>query len=424
MSSAEQPEYYGVQRVVGPDGGSVRAKSVAAKFRDGFPGSELRSDIWDSSIGSGGSISVAAGELTLTSGTTANAETSAITKQVFTVPFRLAIGLRLSQRIINQSFLVELVSVGENGLPDGLNQATWVFDGTTATQAKYQVQSGGQTPLVSAAVTVTTTASTALFEIEPFADESWWHTSNVDAATGRQVSYRRQTQSPDPNALYKVRLRWVNGATPPATSTSAVASFLTVVDYDEITAEITAGRGQTSAGQGIGVNVIGPVPAHVAAGQAAHDAVVSGNPVRIAGRALSAAYPTVATGDTADLIATLQGVQITRPHQIPELEWSYAAPAGGVTNTTDVAVAAAGGAGLRRYITSMQVKNTNATATEVVLKDGSTIIWRGHVSASMSSTEEIIFSNPLKTTANTALNFACITTGAQVYVNAQGYTAP
>jgi hypothetical protein len=37
---------------------------------------------------------------------------------------------------------------------------------------------------------------------------------------------------------------------------------------------------------------------------------------------------------------------------------------------------------------------------------------------------EIIFTNPIKTTANAALNFACITTGAAVYVNAQGYTAP
>jgi hypothetical protein len=170
------------------------------------------------------------------------------------------------------------------------------------------------------------------------------------------------------------------------------------------------------------VNIIG-TPSFTVIGQAGHDAVVSGNPVRLGGRALSAAYTAVASGDAADLITTLQGVLITRPYQIPELEWSYAAASGGITNTTDVALAAAAGTGLRRYITSMQLKNINATATEVVLKDGSTVIWRGHVSASMGATEEIIFKSPLKTTANAALNFACITTGAQVYVNAQGYTA-
>ena len=30
----------------------------------------------------------------------------------------------------------------------------------------------------------------------------------------------------------------------------------------------------------------------------------------------------------------------------------------------------------------------------------------------------------LRGTAATAVNFACLTTGAQVYVNAQGYAAP
>jgi hypothetical protein len=34
-----------------------------------------------------------------------------------------------------------------------------------------------------------------------------------------------------------------------------------------------------------------------------------------------------------------------------------------------------------------------------------------------------VFGNPLRTTAATALNFACITTAAAVYVNAQGFTA-
>lgn len=159
-------------------------------------------------------------------------------------------------------------------------------------------------------------------------------------------------------------------------------------------------------------------------GQSAHDAAVAGNPVRIAGRGLSAAYTTVTTGDTVDLMCTLQGVQTVRPWTIPELEWSYASAAGGVINTTDVVLSAAAGAGLRRYITSMTLSNNSATATEVVLKDGaSTVIWRGHLPANAQNVQ-VTFQNPLRTTANTALNVACITTGAAVYVNAQGYTAP
>ena len=164
-------------------------------------------------------------------------------------------------------------------------------------------------------------------------------------------------------------------------------------------------------------------PTSVLNGQSAHDAVISGAPVRVAGRALSAAYATVATGDTADLMTTLQGVLTARPYTIPELEWSYASAAGGVINTTDVVLSAAAGAGLRRYIVSMGLSNNSATATEVVLKDGATVIWRGHLPANAPNLH-IDFGTPLRTTANAALNFACITTAAAVYVNAQGYTAP
>ena len=159
-------------------------------------------------------------------------------------------------------------------------------------------------------------------------------------------------------------------------------------------------------------------------GQSAHDAAVTGAPVRVAGRGLSAAYTTVATGDTVDLMCTLQGVQTVRPYTIPELEWSYAAASGGYTGTADLVLAAAAGAGLRRYVRSVQLQNTAAVATEVVLKDGSTVIWRGYLAASASSLVDVDLICPLKTTANAALNFAAITTGATIYVNAQGYTAP
>ncbi|MFN9343456.1 MAG: hypothetical protein ACK6DB_12835, partial [Planctomycetota bacterium] len=220
-------------------------------------------------------------------------------------------------------------------------------------------------------------------------------------------------------------------AAAPAASISLQSQFINCQDYAELTSVITAGRAQTVVGQGLGVVLtgatasstnIGTVTANVA-GQAAHDAVVAGNPVRIAARALTAAYASVATGDVADLVSTLQGVLVTRPWQIPELEWSYASAAGGVINTTDVVLSAAAGAGLRRYVTSMQLSNNSAVATEIVLKDGATVIWRGHLPAN-APMAEIIFTNPIKTTANTALNFACITTGAAVYINAQGYTAP
>ena len=423
--------------------GSGLVSSVQKKFRDSFVGATLDPTKWHTPIvaGNNAEVYLAAGEVCITNGLQANGETSIMTRETFTVPFRVQAPLSMSQRIANTTFYIEAISVDPvTGEPNGLHSLGWVFDGTSHTNAKYSVSNGGLSPLVSAAITVQTTINgTALFELEPFADETWFHSSLLDSTNGRQNSYRRHQQIPDPNAVYKLRLRWKNGSTAPAGLSTAYLKFVSIQDYAELTAEITAGRGQTVAGQALGVAITSPLPAGTAAlgsvtlnagsnlvgnvgGAASHDAAVSGNPLRIAGRAQSAAYTTVTTGDTADLVTTLQGVLLTRPWQIPELEWSYAAAAGGVINTTDVILAAAAGAGLRRYITALTLSNPSAVATEVVLKDGATVIWRGHLPANAVNVP-VAFQNPLKTTANTALNFACITTGAAVYVNAQGFTA-
>lgn len=122
-------------------------------------------------------------------------------------------------------------------------------------------------------------------------------------------------------------------------------------------------------------------------------------------------------------IATVDGRQITRLNSIPENEWQYAAASGGITNTSDVVLQAAAGAGIKNYLTGLSVANASATATEVVVKDGSTVIWRSYVAANLQL-KDIPFPTPLQSTANAALNVACITTGTQTYISAQGYKAP
>ena len=225
----------------------------------------------------------------------------------------------------------------------------------------------------------------------------------------------------------------INGATPPAAAAQLICTafgiattgcntmFLSDPVNPQWRANVT--KPSTAAAATLSALAVALHPSSPLNGQSAHDAAIAGNPVRIAGRGLSAAYATVTTGDTVDLMCTLQGVQTVRPYTIPELEWSYASAAGGIVNTTDVVLAAAAGAGLRRYVTSIGISNASAVATEVVLKDGSTVIWRGYVAANAPLTH-IDFSSPLKTSANAVLNVACITTASAIYINAQGYTAP
>lgn len=407
----------------------LKVNSMRKKWRDGFSGTALDPNKWTSQVASGGSIGVSGGVLTLASGDSADAETWVLSTETFTIPFRVSVGLTLSQRIANQAFHVEAVSIDrESGLPDDQHMLGLLFDGTSATQAKYEVRNGGLARLTSAASTFPTTAGGGLYEIEAFADDSWFHGATLDATTGRANSYRRHQQTPDPNALYRLRLRWLNGGTAPASGTNAVIQTLTVQDYAELTAEITAGRGGGAAGQAVAVTTTGgaaggnAVPIQGAA--ARNNATAnSGNIVVVGGTGVSANPTVVTTGRSVDFLATLIGAQVVKGFSIPELDWSYAGPIAGLTTAADTAVKAAAGAGVRNCITALQVQNTAATATEFQIKDGATVIWRCLL-ADNGGFLDITFPTPLRGTGNTVLNIQAVTAGSAVVANLQGYAAP
>ena len=112
-------------------------------------------------------------------------------------------------------------------------------------------------------------------------------------------------------------------------------------------------------------------------------------------------------------------------------DWSYAAAASGILNTTTaVTFKTAAGSGQRNYITGLQVTaEALGTATELAIRDGAagTVLWRIKIgTGGIPAGINIIFDSPLKGTANTLLEVVTLTastTGA-VYFNAQGFTAP
>ena len=145
-------------------------------------------------------------------------------------------------------------------------------------------------------------------------------------------------------------------------------------------------------------------------------------PVGVEARTSSKA--TVSSGRFVRPISTTDGRLVTRQNSIPENEWQYAAASGGISNTTDVVLVDAQGADIKNYLTGLSVANANATTSEIVIKDGaSTVIWRMYLAAN-APIQSIKFVTPLQSSANSALNVACITTGTKTYINAQGYKAP
>jgi hypothetical protein len=161
-----------------------------------------------------------------------------------------------------------------------------------------------------------------------------------------------------------------------------------------------------------GTNLIGNT-----AGAAAHDAAVSGNPNRMAGRALTANYAAVQTGDVADLITTLVGALINKPYAIPEQEWSFTGP---LTTTSDVVVQTAAGAGLKRFVTMIEATNTGVATNDLIIKDGATVRLQPTFLAGQSRFIPLPTCFPV--TANTALNFALLNAGS-FRINVLGYTA-
>ena len=321
-----------------------QVSSIQKKFRDSF--GDALAENWDVTVSGGTTATVSGGLLTIASGATAGGYAELLGKEMFSIPFRVMVGcLSGATRQANTHHIIEAVSVDPlTGVPDGKNSLAIDIGGaatTTVTQAIYEVQNSGLRPLLSSASTIVTTDTLSILELEPFSDEAYFHSRAVDTTKARTSSYARQQQIPEPNAVYKLRIRSINAGvwkniTAAVSGTAGVVRltcaahgygngstvwvealngltgirgnyvitvvdantfelngtlyegayvsssgrcaggaapaninwqfrFISCTDYAELTAEITSGRGQSVAGQGLGVNVIGTVPVNATA---------------------------------------------------------------------------------------------------------------------------------------------------------------
>lgn len=120
----------------------------------------------------------------------------------------------------------------------------------------------------------------------------------------------------------------------------------------------------------------------------------------------------------------------TQPYAQPGSRWNYAAANLGIVNTTTaVTFKAAAGAGVRNYITDIQIMSEAlTTATELAIRDGAagTVLWRTKIgTGGLTTGLSINFQSPLRGTANTLLEVVTLTASGAgaVYFNAQGFTA-
>jgi hypothetical protein len=106
--------------------------------------------------------------------------------------------------------------------------------------------------------------------------------------------------------------------------------------------------------------------------------------------------------------------------------WNYAAASSGIVNAaTAVTIKAAAGAGVRNYVTDLQINTaTLGAATELAIRDGAggTVLWRCQLQTAALPIMSVNFQSPLVGSSNTLLEVVTLTavTGG-VFVNAQGY---
>lgn len=158
-------------------------------------------------------------------------------------------------------------------------------------------------------------------------------------------------------------------------------------------------------------------------GTVANNVAPTGNPVPIAGIAVSSEPSANTATRVSQMLTDLVGKQIVLPYANPE-NFVSGAITSAMTGTTSTSLIAAPASGLRNYITQITVSNSHATVgTDVIIQDGSggTTLYT-IPAAAVYGGATVTFPVPLRQpTTATAIYCANVTTGASTKVSASGY---
>lgn len=307
-----------------PDGQRVvPVSSTSSKWSDDFNGSVLADDKWEVVENTGGmTYSVATSNLTVTMGVNANARLRLLSRQKITIPFDVYVSFLMSQRIANNDFYVDLIEVDPiTGVPisnvnkagDWSNRASARFNGTVATS--WIIEALGEAAAQVATSTIAnmpTTATAADLALELRAQDVLMSGTTSDSASIRSSAVGRISSSlPDPNKAYKLQLRFENGATAPATSTSVTVKRVALVDIQELVVEISSGRGDNNPNKAIAANIASAIPAgsNTIGGVNVASALPAGS--NVVGSTVPSQNATVGSGTTAHSLIAAATINAT-----------------------------------------------------------------------------------------------------------------
>lgn len=182
----------------------------------------------------------------------------------------------------------------------------------------------------------------------------------------------------------------------------------------------SAAIGKLAANSGVDIGDVDilSMPDAVCTGKAAHDAAVSGNPVRIAGRAMLANGTAVVEDDTCDLATDNQGRAIVTPHAPRDLVTHQTTTITSSTSETTIFTAVAS---IFLDLTQLVITNSGATATIVTLKDATAGTTRAIFALAANGGIVVNLGTvPMcQATVNNNWTLTCGTSVASIYVYAQ-----
>jgi hypothetical protein len=276
--------------------------SLSNTIREDFDG-PLDPAMWAVTQAAGSNMVAAVANqlLTIATGVTANDTISIATVPSFALPGRVKFIASLSQRIANQTFVLQV----RNGAGDTL--AAWVFDGVSATSAKVRAMRRGIAATADTAVAVPTTATVQEFEIDLRMEAVDFYTRASESTASAVVLATRSRTIPKPNEILFIELSATNGAVAPASSTTLTVEAVFFQDSSRnIAAEVVAGRGISAPGRGVPVNLLNAISATLVA--TANRQAVMSQGVWFDDSVAALAANAVFTGTTRDIAGSATGV--------------------------------------------------------------------------------------------------------------------
>lgn len=390
----------------------------------------------------GGTAAGSSAYTQISSGTNPNARYVALSRSIFRAPVDLRVQVTASQRILNNNLRIGFVEVdpvtgamiadativAAPGIMNARNAAILDFSPTSPTAG------GLLTRMDGSAVDTTATNFGAGFTTAATGTGPDWLASttyglalerdrvsarawgmNSTANTGGQFSTDRVI--PNPSRTYKIIVMMFNGSTAPASSTDWRIHLINAMDATRFD---VSPRNAGTSDLAKAFPVVGSVTATVSSSSSNEDQVLAASvaPYIVGGVARTGTTAgTIINNDAVRQTMTLEGASVTQPYAVPDLNWSASLS---LTSTTAVAIQTAGGAGLKRHLTSLWAVNTCGTATDLVVLDGTTERVRYTLIPNVPT--PVTFPTGIPVTANTALN-ANLSAACTVRANFLGYTA-